>query len=236
MRGATKRMATKGAYLITCEHAGKWIPRRYAPLFEAHQALLESHRGWDPGADVLATCFAKTRNLPYLKTKVSRLLVENNRSLGHTNHFSVITQSLDASEKAKILALYYNPHQTAVRQSIDHLLKGHDKVYHLSVHTFTPELNGEVRNADIGLLYDPQRPLEKAWSHAWKVRLKQTAPQLRVRMNYPYLGTADGLTTNLRREYSPKRYAGIELEVNQSWYFGDRKAWKHLQKLLAATF
>jgi hypothetical protein len=37
-----------------------------------------------------------------------------------------------------------------------------------------------------------------------------------VRRNYPYRGTADGFTTYLRRQFSARKYLGIELEVNQS--------------------
>jgi hypothetical protein len=36
-----------------------------------------------------------------------------------------------------------------------------------------------------------------------------------VHRNAPYRGTADGLPTLLRREYSVRKYVGIELEVSQ---------------------
>ena len=32
------------------------------------------------------------------------------------------------------------------------------RVIHISSHSFTPELNGKVRRADVGLLYDPGSP------------------------------------------------------------------------------
>jgi hypothetical protein len=38
---------------------------------------------------------------------------------------------------------------------------------------------------------------------------------LRVRRNYPYLGTADGLVSFLRKEFSSELYIGIEIELNQ---------------------
>ena len=48
--------------VITCEHGGNRIPAPYRDLFHAHQALLDSHRGYDPGtlimARALATAFA----------------------------------------------------------------------------------------------------------------------------------------------------------------------------------
>jgi predicted N-formylglutamate amidohydrolase len=94
-------------------------------------------------------------------------------------------------------------------------------VVHVSVHSFTPELDGDVRNADIGLLYDPKRKHEKAFCERWRTELLRRAPGLRVRMNYPYTGTSDGFTTALRRIF-PKGYCGIELEVNQRFAKGKR--------------
>ncbi len=36
--------------LITCEHGGREIPKEFQQHFDAHQELLETHRGWDIGA------------------------------------------------------------------------------------------------------------------------------------------------------------------------------------------
>ena len=47
-------MATRDCYLITCEHGGNRIPPRYRDLFAGCEALLQSHRGYDPGALTLA--------------------------------------------------------------------------------------------------------------------------------------------------------------------------------------
>ena len=74
---------------------------------------------------------------------------------------------------------------------------------------------GVVRTADIGLLYDPARWREKAFCSVWRDSLLNLAPAMRIRRNYPYQGRSDGLATSLRRKF-PRRYLGIELEVNQA--------------------
>ena len=109
-----------------------------------------------------------------------------------------------------------------------------ERVLHLSIHTFTPELDGEVRDADIGLLFDPASPWETGFCHAWGHRLESNCHNLRIRDNYPYLGTDDGFTTYLRYRF-PRDYAGIELEVNQSWPLGRKSQWEWLQEVLAKT-
>jgi predicted N-formylglutamate amidohydrolase len=65
----------------------------------------------------------------------------------------------------------------------------------------------------MGLLYDPHRYGEKAFAQRLAQDLKQH--NLRVRLNYPYRGTSDGLTTHCRRLFPPEQYVGLEIEVNQ---------------------
>jgi predicted N-formylglutamate amidohydrolase len=84
------------------------------------------------------------------------------------------------------------------------------------VHSFTPRLDGRVRTADVGLLYDPARADELRFCRDWKAALRACDPTLRVRRNYPFLGKADGLVTHLRDTFPRRKYLGIELEVNQA--------------------
>ncbi|MBC7793991.1 MAG: N-formylglutamate amidohydrolase, partial [Clostridia bacterium] len=46
----------------------------------------------------------------------------------------------------------------------------------------------------------------------------------------------DGLTTTLRQAFDPKRYAGIEIEVNQKYPRRYAAGWTHLQDLVTSTF
>ena len=52
------------------------IPAPYRDLFHAHQALLDSHRGYDPGALILARALATAFAAPLVASTVSRLLVD----------------------------------------------------------------------------------------------------------------------------------------------------------------
>lgn len=82
-------------------------------------------------------------------------------------------------------------------------------------------MDGHERNNDIGLLYDPDRMEEVRYCDKFRELLLNQLPDLRIRSNYPYLGTADGLTTYLRQQF-PENYLGIELEVNQKWAVNNR--------------
>ena len=159
----------------------------------------------------LAERIAKAFDAPLFEGEVSRLVVDLNRSPGHPRLFHPTIRALPRAVRRQILDAYYLPYRRAVE---DKIASTDGCVLHLSVHSFTPELNGVARTADIGLLYDPKRKIERGLASAWARILLTKYSQYRVRRNYPYRGTSDGLVTHLRRMFPEERYCGIELEVN----------------------
>lgn len=210
--------------LLTCEHAGNRIPGEYQPLFVNAQADLMSHRGWDPGALPVAQALARHFGVPVIANSWSRLLVEANRSPTNRDIWSTYTAGLPRSERAEILERYWWPHRLAVESAVDEASGDQQRVVHVAVHSFTNVKDGAIRNADIGLLYDPRRPSEKAFCQQWQMLLEQCVPRLRVRRNYPYRGQTDGLPTSLRRRVPDGSYIGVELEVNQQLLLGAQHA------------
>jgi predicted N-formylglutamate amidohydrolase len=201
--------------VLTCEHAANRVPPEYRALFRSAEArsLLASHRGFDLGALAVAELCSKALATELYATHVTRLLVEANRSLHHPRLFSSFTRTLSESERARIIERYYTPHRAQVEAVLRAKLKKHPRVLHVAVHSFTPELDGKVRNAEIGLLYDPRRHEEQRLAKRWHSLLSAFGPY-RVRRNYPYHGASDGFTTHLRRLFGT-RYLGFELELNQ---------------------
>ena len=201
--------------ILTCEHAGNDIPQQYSSLFEEAGEQLNSHRGYDPGALDLFLQLKELADFEIYQTQ-SRLLVELNRSLHHQQLFSQFTGKLVKSSKTAILEQFYFPYREQVEQEVSNFVKQGERVLHLSVHSFTPVLDGEIRNADVGLLFDPKRREEKEFCRCFKNAIIEQYHNLNIRFNYPYLGTADGFTTFLRKQF-PTGYCGIELEVNQKF-------------------
>ncbi len=172
---------------------------------------------------------------PLYYSTVTRLLVELNRSIGHPHLYSQFTRMLPSSQREALLRKYYLPYRSKVESWIaESVMAGHP-VWHLSVHTFTPQLNGISRQADIGLLYDPARSRERIWADRWRDELRSEGSPWRIRRNYPYLGKADGFTTALRRRFAPTQYLGLELEVNQRWWTEGNGAWRQLTTDLAES-
>jgi len=219
--------------LLTCEHGGNRIPPQYRPLFRGAAAALASHRGWDPGALPLARAMGRRLELPVLAETWSRLLVESNRSPTNRRIWSTWTASLPTEEKVHILERYWWPHRRRVEEAVRTVVDDGGRVLHVAVHSFTPVLDGETRNADVGLLYDSARRAERGACARWAELLRKRDPALRVRRNYPYRGAADGLPTWLRRRFPARVYLGVELEANQAYLAGPRRA--ELARALAET-
>ena len=232
--GSTGNARGEGAFLlITCEHGGNRIPAPYQAWFAGHEALLASHRGYDAGA--LAMALARRLEAPLVASVTSRLLVELNRSLGHRQILSNALHEAPQALREEIIDRYYRPYRRRAIRLVEGAVAVGRPVIHISSHSFTPVLDGKVRDADIGLLYDPSRPGEVALCDAWQAALAARAPDFKIRRNYPYAGKSDGFCTGLRRQFPPGVYAGIELEVNQKHFLAGAAAWRHLRQLLPAS-
>lgn len=203
--------------LISCEHAGNYVPKDYKFMFANAEETLASHRGWDPGSLGIAKYLARHLEAPLFYQKVSRLLIETNRSLDNKELFSEYTNNVDKNIKNTLLAKYYHPYRDEIENKISDFIAHGEPVLHLSIHTFTPELNGIVRAVDVGLLYDEARMEEAEFCQQWKARLDNMLPEQLIMLNCPYNGADDGFTTYLRTRFSGDVYLGIELEINQRY-------------------
>jgi predicted N-formylglutamate amidohydrolase len=223
------------ALIVTCEHGGNQVPRTCRSLFRGHGARLRTHGGYDIGAPTVARDLASAFDCELVLARVTRLLVDLNRSIGHPRLYSDVTRGLDPGARAELLADYYFPYRCRVRDLIAQRIAAGGRVLHVSSHSFTPALDGVVRGADIGLLYDPSRRAERHHAGRWQRALRAAAPNLRVRRNYPYAGRADGFTTALRRDFADRDYAGIELEVNQRYALAGGRDWRDVRRAIVVA-
>jgi predicted N-formylglutamate amidohydrolase len=219
-------------FLVTCEHGGNRIPARYRDSFVGHEALLQNHRGFDFGALGMAREMAQALGAKLIFSTISRLLVDLNRSPTHPRLHADWVRRLPESSRQQILIDYYLPFRASAEAAIMHALASGKRVIHLSSHSFTPELDGIVRAADVGLLYDPARAGEAALCREWRARLRSREPSLRVRRNYPYTGKSDGFAAYLRDRFGADEYIGIELEINQRLLLMGRRSRQRLQTLI----
>lgn len=221
--------------LVTAEHGGHDVPAAYRQLFSGHEALLLSHRGWDPGTHRLAGMLATGLRAHMLRGTLTRLLVDLNRSAYNPRVFSEITRALPRAERKRLLERFHRPHWDRARAAVSQGIAENGQVLHLGVHSFTAVLHGEVRKPDLALLYDPKSLVEREVATRWADGLAAFLPDRAIRRNNPYRGAADGLTTAFRRSFPAASYVGIEIEVNQRHVGGEDAFPSWVAEALLAT-
>ena len=215
--------------ILTCEHACNRLPAAFKKAVPAE--ILKTHRAYDIGAYTVFRKLVRFAKPEFsCEGNFSRLFVDLNRTITNKSAFSDYLRELETRTPATAAKIkesatnYWTEYRAAIEKFVDSALKPKTRaaksaptIVHLSIHSFTPVLNGKVRNTDIGILYDPTRPQERAHAQVIKGEIKRLYPAMKVRFNYPYKGTSDGLTTTLRKKFGP-RYVGIEIEINQKFF------------------
>ena len=211
------KQTTREILILTCEHASNKLPAAFKSAVPAE--VLKTHRAYDIGAVQVFRKLVKFAKPEFISEgKYSRLFVDLNRTITNKSAFCNYLRD-NAKAKAQATA-YWTEYRTAIEKFVESATKSKTQpatIVHLGIHSFTPELNGKVRNTDIGILYDPARPQERAYANVIKAEIKRLYPAMKVRFNYPYKGTTDGLTTTLRKKFG-QRYVGIEIEINQKFF------------------
>jgi predicted N-formylglutamate amidohydrolase len=217
--------------LLTVEHASAAIPA--GVHLGLSPEVQTSHIGWDPGARELAEALAEATGAPLIVGAWSRLVVDLNRRATDPGvvpevAFGTVVPGnvgLSNTDRQARLARWHHPWRQAVALAVEALVARCGTVLHLSVHSFTPALDPAGRAFDLGLLFDPARPVERTW--AQRLGTAGSVAGASVRENAPYAGTDEGHTTFLRERWPPDTYAGLELELSQAVSATDRVRLAH---------
>ncbi|MEY4631037.1 MAG: hypothetical protein RIQ81_1157 [Pseudomonadota bacterium] len=229
--------------VVTCEHASNAVPAKLRQRLAIPPSLLNTHRAWDPGTLELARAIAKaTKSYPVIAGKMTRLVVDLNRSPDNPDVFSKWSMTkLSPAERDLLIKKFHQPFWQQTRKRIEDIC-GHGKhhIFHVSVHSFTPVLRGQRRTVDIGILFDPARPRESELSQQWIQVLQKRAMTdglrgIRICANEPYLGISDAHTTALRRKLNPNWYSGVEVEVNQKIVRQKNRRWDSIIRLICES-
>jgi predicted N-formylglutamate amidohydrolase len=206
--------------IVSCEHASNAIPPELNGLGVPPAALLD-HHAWDPGAGEVATHLARELNAPLFLGKWSRLVADLNRpddlpSVVPASSFGLRVphnEDLSDEQRRARIETYHRPYWRAVVDEVRRRVEAERRTLHVAMHSFTPEYEGVVRRVSLGVMFDPDYPLEDALGGAMVRRMRELGMVAEV--NQPYDGRAAALTTSCRNMFPADRYAGIEIEINQ---------------------
>lgn len=198
--------------VLTCEHAAYALPERYGTLGLAADDL-RRHIGWDIGAWAAVRALLRHVDSVAVSSAYSRLLIDCNRA--SSDHDLILSESdgtpvpgnrgLTDAERQRRTREFYAPYHAAV----DRIVRDRADTSRLllSVHSFTPTLDGKNRPFDVGVLFDDHEDLAREFGQ----RLAHTG--YRVRDNEPYSGYA-GLIFSARRHGRRHGLPYLEIEMN----------------------
>ncbi len=199
-------------FVIVCDHAGRRLPQRLGTLGLAPE-LLDTHIAWDIGARGVALELGRLLDATVFLQRYSRLAIDCNRPLAAADSiartsggFSIAgNQGLTRADAQARAREIFEPYHSAIAAS----LAGRARYVLISIHSFTPELLGDVRPFHAGVLYEQDTRL----AAPLLARLRQE-PGLVIGDNQPYAASAQ--TDYAIIEYGEKRGAPyVELEVRQ---------------------
>ncbi len=154
-----------GGFVIVCEHASNAVADRFAGLGLANEAL-ESHIAWDPGALDVARHMAERLDAPLMRATVSRLIIDCNRPLdapdlivAQSGSLAVPGNRIGEKERALRIATIHEPFHAALGRLIENRLAASQPTALVSIHSFTPVLNGLSRPWNVGIIFGRDRRL-----------------------------------------------------------------------------
>jgi predicted N-formylglutamate amidohydrolase len=156
--------AGTASVVLVCDHAANRVPRRLGTL-GLDAARLADHIAWDPGAADVARHLSVYLDAPLVLSGYSRLVIDCNRPLRSPESIAEASggvpipanHGLSSRERERRIAALFRPYHDA----IDRLLDGRTRrsTLLLSIHSFTPTLNGQSRPWHIGVSYGRDRRL-----------------------------------------------------------------------------
>jgi len=202
--------------LLVCDHASNRFPCSLGTMGLEYLDRV-SHIALDIGANAVAEALADNLGATAVLCQYSRLIVDCNRNLIDDSAFLECSDGVDVpgnhdlqeNEKEKRASEIYWPYHNAIKNQIVRLNKhGIDPVV-ISIHSFTPVINGNDREWEIGVLWDKDSVTAKIFL----TRLVEAGYV--VGDNKPYSGKdPEDFTIDFHAESTGLPHVGIEISQN----------------------
>ena len=199
--------------LLVCDHASLRFPSSLGTM-GLDPAARRCHLALDIGAGALTELLSESLGVTAVLCQYSRLIVDCNRQLMDPGAFlefgdGVVVpgnRNLHQDEKDARANEIYWPYHRAVDAQIERLGEQGIKPVLISIHSFTPVMNGESRTWEMGILWDQDRVTAEIF-----VRDLREAGYL-VGDNEPYSGKApQDFTIDHHAERINLPHVGIEI-------------------------
>lgn len=175
--------------LIICDHSSNVIPKKLNRL-GVDNATLEKHIAYDIGTETIGKYLADRLNAPAVLAGFSRLVIDLNRGLDHAGSIPALNdhiaipgnENLSAAQKKCRTDEIYTPYHDKITDCLETIKQRGQQPFIISVHSFTPEMDNQCRETEIGILWDRNKDIAETMIQDLKTR----NPALVVGDNDPY--------------------------------------------------
>jgi len=212
--------------LLIGDHAGRATPRRLAGLGLPARAM-DLHIASDIGVAGLGLRLSATLDAAFIRQTYSRLVIDCNRRPGHEGSIPTISDGVvipgnadlsDAEVAARRVEIY-QPYQDAIAAALEARAAAGRQTLLVSLHSFTPSLNGQARPWRMGVLHRGDSRLSLAVLALLRRELGEAAGD-----NQPY--RLDETDNTVPLHVDPRGLDYLELEVRQDLIADDAgQAW-----------
>lgn len=154
--------------VMFCDHAGRAVPQGLGNL-GLDAGAWDKHIAWDIGIAEVAAILAAKLDAPAVLAGYSRLVIDCNRRLDDPTSIAQESdripipgnRGLTPDSRTMRAVELFRPYHAAVTATIDAKLRAGQKPAILSLHSFTPVMNGFRRPWHFGILWnrDPRLPV-----------------------------------------------------------------------------
>ena len=202
--------------VMFCDHAGRAFPKTLGTLGLGPREL-DQHIAWDIGIAGLGRRLAQSLDAPFFMTAYSRLVIDCNRRLDDPTSIPQESdriqvpgnRGLSVEDRRRRQEEIFRPYHTAVSAEIEGRVAAQRIPVVISLHSFTPVMNGFQRPWHVGVLWnrDARMPVPL-------MRRLADEPDLIVGDNEPYSGR-DGHGYSIKAHAEALGLAHALLEIRQ---------------------
>ncbi len=227
-------------FFLTCDHAGRAIPRRLDRLgLPEHET--RRHIAWDIGIGAVGEQLSKLLNAAVILQTYSRLVIDCNRdpkvasSIPEISETTEIPGNLGLSETARAARIngVFRPYHDAIAAALDRRAAAGRASVLVALHSFTPVFKGVARPWHTAVLYNRDARLARPL-----FELLSAEDGLVVGDNEPYRVTdLTDYTVPVHGERRGLPHVEIEIRQDQIADAGGQAGWaERLARLLPAAY
>lgn len=219
-------------FLLTCDHAGRRIPRRLGTLGLTEQDL-GRHIAWDIGAAAVTRFLAEDLDAFAILQTYSRLVIDCNRPPVADDSIPTISEhteigcnrALSPEERQMRLDTIFAPYHERIARELDSRQRNARPAILVAIHSFTPVFRGVSRPWHVGVLFNRDARLARHMAAAFG-----SLGDLVVGENEPYT-VSDVSDYTIPVHGEQRDLPHVEIEIRQNLIADERgqRTWaKHI--------